>query len=61
MNVAQDDEFERERSERRRELDAAVASLPPDLADGVSTTEYLAGIGERDAERRRRGRRRVGQ
>jgi len=58
---AQDEEFERDRVERRRELDAAVASLPPDLADGMSTTQYLAGIAEREAERRRRGRGRVGQ
>jgi len=58
---AQDEEFERERVERRRELDAAIASLPPDLADGMSTTEYLAGISKRDAERRRRGRKGVGE
>ena len=58
---AQDEEFERERSERRRELDAIVARLPPDLVDGMSTTEYLAGIAQRDAEQRRRSRKGVGE
>ncbi|HLB68235.1 MAG TPA: hypothetical protein VJN63_07210 [Thermoplasmata archaeon] len=53
--------FERIRVDHRRELDAIVALLPPDLADGMSTVEYLAGITEREAERRRRGRRGVGE
>jgi hypothetical protein len=35
--------------------------LPPDLADGMSTVEYLAGITEREAERRRRRRKGVGE
>ena len=54
-------EFERERADRRREVDAIAARLPPDLLDGMSATEYLAGIAEREAERRRRARRRAGQ
>jgi len=54
-------EFERERADRRREVDAIAARLPPDLLDGMSSTKYLAGIAERQAERRRRGRGRVGQ
>ena len=57
----QEQGLERERVDRRRELDAIVALLPPDLADGMSTSEYLAGITEREAERRRRGRRGVGE
>ncbi|HKZ64325.1 MAG TPA: hypothetical protein VJ400_07780 [Thermoplasmata archaeon] len=54
-------EFERVRADHRRELDALVALLPPNLADGMSTSEYLAGIAERDIERRRRGRKGVGE
>ena len=57
---ALDEEFEREKVERRRELDAIVASLPPDLADGMSSLEYLRGITEREAERRRGGKKRIG-
>ena len=57
----QEKEFERVRVDHRRELDAIVALLPPDLADGMSTVEYLAGITEREAERRRRGRKGVGE
>lgn len=57
---AQVQEFERERVDRCRELDAIVALLPPDLADGMSMVEYLAGISGREAERRRRGRKCVG-
>jgi len=37
-------EFERVRADHRRELDALVALLPPNLADGMSTVEYLHGI-----------------
>jgi len=48
--------LERQRADRRRELDGIVALLPLDLADGMSTLAYLAGISEREAERRRRGR-----
>jgi hypothetical protein len=57
----QEQELARERVDRRRELDAIVAWLPPDLADGMSTLAYLAGITEREAERRRRGREGVGE
>ena len=57
----QEKEFERVRVDHRRELDAIVALLPPNLADGMSTVEYLAGITEREAERRRRGRKGVGE
>ena len=57
----QEQGFERVHVDHRRELDAIVALLPPDLADGMSTVEYLAGITEREAERRRRGRRGVGE
>ena len=57
----QEKELERVRVDHRRDLDAIVALLPPDLADGMSTVEYLAGIAEREAERRRRGRRGVGE
>src|SRR3990170_3862953 len=57
----QEKEFERVRADHRRELDAIVALLPPNLADGMSTVEYLAGITEREAERRRRGRKGVGE
>jgi hypothetical protein len=49
------------RVDHRRELDALVALLPPNLADGMSTSEYLAGITEREAERRRRRRKGVGE
>jgi hypothetical protein len=35
--------------------------LPPNLVDGMSTVEYLAGISGREAERRRRGRKGVGE
>ena len=57
----QEKEFERVRADHRRELDAIVALLPPNLADGMSTVEYLAGITEREAERRLRGRKGVGE
>ena len=57
----QEKELERVRVDHRRDLDAIVALLPPDLADGMSTVEYLAGIAEREAERRRRGRKGVGK
>jgi len=57
----QEQGFERVRADHRRELDAIVALLPPDLADGMSTVEYLAGITEREAERRLRGRKGVGE
>jgi len=57
----QEQEPERVRADHRRELDALVALLPPNLADGMSTSEYLAGITEREAERRRRGRKGVGE
>jgi len=57
----QEQGFERIRADHRRELDAIVAMLPPDLADGMSTVAYLAGITEREAERRRRRRKGVGE
>jgi hypothetical protein len=57
----QEKEFERVRADHRRELDAIVALLPPDLADGMSTVESPAGITEREAERRRRGRKGAGE
>jgi hypothetical protein len=43
------------------EATANVTLLPPNLVDGMSTVEYLAGISGREAERRRRGRKGVGE
>ncbi len=57
---ALDEEFEREKKERRRGIDDVVASLPPSLADGMATIEYLQGIAEREASRVRRGKKGVG-
>ncbi|HKZ64323.1 MAG TPA: hypothetical protein VJ400_07770 [Thermoplasmata archaeon] len=58
---AGEEEVRAVRVDHRRELDALVALLPPNLADGMSTSEYLAGITEREAEQRRRGRKGVGE
>ena len=56
----QDEEFEREKVERRRNLDDVVGKMPPDLTDGMATLEYLRGIAEKEASRVRRGRKGLG-
>lgn len=53
----QDALFTQKREALRREVDEIVR-LPPDLADGMATIEYLKEIAEREARRKhgRRGR-----
>lgn len=56
---AMDEHLTRKREHLRRTVEG-LADLPPDLMDGMTTMAYLKAAAEREAERRRRGRKGVG-
>lgn len=56
---AEDELLTQKREHLRRAIDS-IPGLPPDLTDGMATVSYLHGASEREAERKRRGKKGVG-